>query len=302
MNNLPFLSVIIPVYNGEKTIGECIESLLNQDYPKDKYEIIVVDNNSGDKTAQIVKKYPVRYLEEKAIQSDFAARNRSIRHAANGQILAFTDADCIASRDWLKKSVKAFEDDRIGCVAGSIEGYKAQNYVDEYLSKRKIISQDEKRGDLPLPYAKTANAFYRREVFDKIGLFEERWRSAGDADICWRMQLETDYKIKFIPDTIIFHKHRSTVFSMFKQCLKWGIGYTNLYKKYRERMPKRTLKQTIWIFRRLLYVLAKIGIFSFYKKESMPKDKRKEYLDLISFTGWEVGRIIGSVKNRVFYI
>lgn len=300
MNNTSFVSVIISVYNGERTIGECIESLLSQNYPKDRYEILVVDNNSTDKTAQIIKKYPVSYLEEKAIQGDFAARNRGIK-SARGQILAFTNADCIASNGWIKEGVEGFTDDEIGCIGGEIKGYKPQNYVEEYLCKRNIISQKEKSDDVPLPYAIGANAFYRKAVLDKIGLFEERWKSAGDADICWRMQLETAYKIKFVKNATIFHKHRSTVYSMYKQSLKWGIGYTNLYRKYRNRMSRRSLKQTIWIFQRLIYILFKTIIFIFFK-ERLSKEEKDGYLELISFMGWEMGRIIGSVKNRVFYI
>lgn len=300
MNNLPFLSIIISVYNGEKTIGECIESLLSQDYPKQRYEIIVVDNKSTDKTAQVIKQYPVLCLEERAIQGDFAARNRGIKQA-RGQILAFTNADCIASSEWIKEGVIGFAEDEIGCVAGEIKGYEPQNYVEEYLCKRNILTQEEKPSEFPFPYAKGANAFYRKIVLDKIGLFEEKWKTGGDADICWRMQLETNYKIKFVQGATIFHKHRSTVFSMYKQCFKWGIGYTNLYRKYQSRMPRRSLKQTVWIFRRLIYILLKIAIFVFYK-EKLSKEEKDRYLELIAFMGWEIGRIVGSVKNHVFAI
>lgn len=301
MEKLPFVSVIVPAHNSEATIEKCIESLLNQEYPKDKYEIIIVDNKSRDRTAKIVKSFPVHYAEEKEIRSAYAARNRGIKQA-KGQILAFVDSDCAASRDWLIKGVEGFENVHVGCVGGGIRGGdKPATYVEKYLCKKNIISQEEKPKDLPFPYAKTANAFYRKDVFNKIGLFEEKWISGGDADLSWRMQLETDYKIKFSSDAVVFHKHRETVFSMFKQCEKWGIGYTLLYKKYRERMPKRTCKQTIWILQRLVRVFFQMPIFIFYK-DKMSKEIKEKYLDHISFMGWEVGRILGSITNRVFYI
>jgi cellulose synthase/poly-beta-1,6-N-acetylglucosamine synthase-like glycosyltransferase len=301
MENLPFVSIIVPAYNAERIIQGCIEALLNQDYPKDRYETIVVDNNSRDKTAQIVKKYPVSYVEEKAIQGAYAARNRGINQA-KGQILAFIDADCVASREWIKKGVDSFTEDTVGCIAGGIKGYRPRNYVEEYLCERNMITQEEKTVDLPFPYAKTANAFYKKLIFDKIGFFEEKWISGGDADLSWRMQLETKYKIKFVPEAHVFHKHRSTILSMFMQCINWGIGYTLLYKKYQREMQKRTIKQTLWVLQRLIYILIKAVIFCFYKKETMPKEKREKYLDLISFMGWEIGRIMGSIKNGVLAI
>ena len=100
MNNIPYISVIVPVYNGETTIGKCVEALLNQDYPKDKYEVIIVDNNSKDKTAEVIDQYPVTYALEKGTQSSYAARNSAIK-MAKGDVLAFTDSDCIANNSFM---------------------------------------------------------------------------------------------------------------------------------------------------------------------------------------------------------
>lgn len=301
MENSPFVSIIVPVYNGEATIRECIESLLRQSYSVDRYEIIVVDNGSKDGTADIVKGFSMHYLEEKAIRTSYAARNRGIKEA-KGQILAFIDSDCVASPDWLVNGIEGFKDTNIGCVAGGIKGYEPQNYVEEYLCKKNAISQEEKTTDLPFPHVKTANAFYIKDVFTKIGLFEDRWISGGDADLSLRMQLETGYKIKFSPQATVFHKHRSTLVSMFKQSVKWGIGYSLLCKKYRRSIPKRNLRQVIWVFWHFLCISIKVMLFCFLKKNSMSEKKRTEYLDFISFMGWEVGRIAGSIRNRVFCI
>ena len=90
------ISVIVPVRNNEEMIGDCIESLLAQDYPKEDYEIIVVDNNSTDKTTDIIKKYPVKYLHEEKTGRGIA-RNTAVK-TAFGEIIAFTDSDYIAFR------------------------------------------------------------------------------------------------------------------------------------------------------------------------------------------------------------
>jgi cellulose synthase/poly-beta-1,6-N-acetylglucosamine synthase-like glycosyltransferase len=296
-----FISVIVPVYNGEKDIGNCMESVISQDYPTDKYEVIVVDNGSKDRTADILKKYPVKYVLENKVRSSYAARNAGIVNA-KGDILAFTDADCVAGKNWLKEGGQAFAGEDIGCVAGAIKGCGPANFVEEYLNSRGMISQEEKTEKMPFPYAKTANAFYRKEVFDRTGRFEERWVSGGDADLCWRMQINTGYKIRFASGAAVCHRQRSSVGAMFKQCVTWGKGYTLLYKKYRDKMPKRTLKQVIWIICRLFSIPVRLLPFYFSDKEKMNKEKREKYLDLITFMGWDLGRIIGSIRNGVFYI
>ena len=104
----PLVSVIVPVYNRGEAIGKCIKSLLAQEYPKKKLEIIIVDNNSNDKTKDTIKKYPVKYLLEKE-KGSYAARNKGIEHA-KGEIIAFTDSDCIADKQWVSCLAEGFED------------------------------------------------------------------------------------------------------------------------------------------------------------------------------------------------
>lgn len=296
-DNLPFVSVIVPVYNGEKTIEECITSLLNQKYPKDRYEIIIVDNNSTDNTAQIIQRYPVRYLKEEKIKSSYAARNKGVKNA-KGEILAFTDADCIASDKWLKEGVKSFDEEKVGCVAGKIKGYLPNSEVEKYLIEKNVLSQEITLNHFFLPFPQTANVFYRKDVFAKIGFFEERWVSGGDADFAWRMQIETSYRIKFSPEAIIFHKHRSTAKAMFVQRIKWGKGSVLLYKKYKNKMPRWGIKNTYKEFIWFLYLLE-----SFIKSKifSHKQDKKIKY-DIISFLGRKIGMFIGSVSNRVYYV
>ncbi len=99
------ISIIVPVHNNEMTIDSLLDSLLNQSYPNDKYEIIMVDNNSSDNTRKIISNYPVTLLDEQNIQSSYAARNRGVR-GAKGKILAFTDGDCIPDRYWIATGIE----------------------------------------------------------------------------------------------------------------------------------------------------------------------------------------------------
>ena len=101
------ISVIVPVRNGEQVIDQCLESLMAQCGVGGAVEILVVDNQSTDGTAEAVSKWPVRLLTERTRLSSYAARNTGIQ-ASSGDYLAFTDADCIASPHWLATIVKPF--------------------------------------------------------------------------------------------------------------------------------------------------------------------------------------------------
>lgn len=97
------ISVVVPFYNAEKYIEKCAEALLTQSYPTTRYEIIMVDNNSTDRSVDLIKKYPRIKLLSQQKQGSYAARNQGVA-ASKGTILAFTDADCVPSSDWLQKT------------------------------------------------------------------------------------------------------------------------------------------------------------------------------------------------------
>lgn len=295
----PFISIIVPVYNGERNIKNCIQSLLSLNYPSSSIEIIVVDNNSKDNTYRIIQEYPVIFMKEERIQSSYAARNTAIKRST-GDIIAFTDSDCIADKDWILKAVEQFKDENVGCIAGRIEGYSPSNYIEEYLVRTGCLSQGSTRF---LPYAQTANAVYRREVFDAIGLFEENWISGGDADLTWRMLLHTSYKLAHCHDSLIYHVHRSTLKGLFKQRMTWGYGEVLWHKKYKERYRYHEWE----IFRDysdfVRLVIGKLPAM-FYKKlilkdEEFFQDKK---LTMIAMVGRRFGRIKGSILEKEFYI
>jgi glycosyltransferase involved in cell wall biosynthesis len=217
-------SIIVPVHNMFDTIGPCIESLVSQNYEKNKFEIIVVDNMSTDSTRDIVKKYPVTLLDETVYQSSYAARNTGIKNA-RGKCLAFTDADCVADPNWLIEIAKRLNDTEIGCFAGEIYSYPPTTLTERFSENIGLLRQ---KGPVSgwhfKPYAQTANAVYRAEVFEKIGYFHPSMKSGGDADIAWRMQEKTDYKLLFVPEAKIYHKHRVDASELYKQFRRYGTG------------------------------------------------------------------------------
>src|SRR5262249_8000316 len=128
---LPAVSAVVPVRNGEATIRTCIEALLAQDWPRGALRLVVVDNRSTDATRAVVAEYPVRLLEERRVQSSYAARNRGVA-VSHGDILAFTDADCVPDPGWVRALAAAIAQDGVGLAAGPIEAWRCERLVERY--------------------------------------------------------------------------------------------------------------------------------------------------------------------------
>src|SRR3989304_6820795 len=118
--SFPFVSVIVPAHNAQDNIAKLISSLLDQSYPKNLYEIIVVDNNSSDKTKEIATKSPIKVLEERKIQSSYAARNTGIK-SARGEVFAFIDSDCTATINWIEEGIKALNSNSADLAGGRVQ-------------------------------------------------------------------------------------------------------------------------------------------------------------------------------------
>jgi len=206
------ISVIIPIYNGKNYIKKLLDSLLDLNYPKNDFEIIVVDNNSSDNTIELVKKYPVRLLEEKSIQSSYAARNKGIKHAKY-DILAFIDADCIASKAWIKEGIEPIVNEEADLVGGQVEFYfskeKTASELYDSITNMQVEDNIRERG-----VAKTANLFAKKNIFNKIGLFPEDVQSGGDVQ--WTAKATSKgFKLLYNSKAIVLHPARK-----FKEIIK----------------------------------------------------------------------------------
>ncbi|RJP62066.1 MAG: glycosyltransferase [Candidatus Auribacter fodinae] len=225
----PNISVVVPAYNAEKTIGLCLDSILRQNYPQDKMEVLVVDNNSMDSTAEIIKSYPVTYLFEDKIQSPSGARNKGIVNARHG-LIAFIDSDCIADEHWLANGITSLDDESVGAVGGKILAYKPETYIEEYQDRSGVlwhVVSDEAHARREARLV-TANAFFRKDVFDTLGLFDLRYKGAGeDTDICYAMLRHTNYKLTYNEHALVWHKHRTNLRQFCKQYVRYG--YNNMF-------------------------------------------------------------------------
>lgn len=224
----PMVSVIIPAFNSEATIGALLESLMALDYRRDRLEIIVVDGGSIDRTREIAQRYPVKVIVETR-RGINVARNTGVRNSC-GEILAFTDSDCVVPRDWVKKIVEAFSDSRIGCLGGSVMRYEDDflaRYADESVMPvlRRFRRRELLSGVKPIfRYPAGCNMAFRRNAIEKAGLFDERIRYGFDEDELVERVCRSGYLMLLDPNIIVLHKHRGSLRGLLRQSFNYGRG------------------------------------------------------------------------------
>jgi len=249
---VPYLniSIIVVALNEAKTIPQCLDSLLRLDYPYGELEIVVVDGCSTDSTRDIVREYIEKdprirlVVEEKKGTS--AARNAGF-FAARYDFVAYTDADCVVPRQWIRILHDAFveerqRDPRVAAVGGaaqtdeavsgkfvkaleftlnsSIGSFRFSTTGKSYFKRREVK-------DIP-----TLNILMDREMVKDVGAFDETLRSeAEDAELCYKL-VKDGYKLISIPESYVIHKYRSGPGTWWKNMKRYGRGRMRLMKRY----------------------------------------------------------------------
>lgn len=293
---LPEISVIIPIYNGESELPDLLDCLKAQTYPLDKVEYLLVDNNSQDNTGQLLAKaqesqiIPLIPLAENQIQSSYAARNRGIRTARH-DILAFTDMDCRPSQQWLIELVKPFVDTSIGIVAGEVKALPSENFFEKYSERSDFMNQKYLLEHPFCAYGQTANLAVRKVAFQEVGLFRPYLTTGGDADICWRIQRETDWKLTYSPDAIIFHRHRSSLKDLRSQLKRYGTSNRYLHDLHGVDLMKEFKNKDLvqGLGRWILKDIPKNTVKLFLGKADI-LDVLKSPIDLICFESRSTGQ------------
>ncbi|MDD2653864.1 MAG: PqqD family peptide modification chaperone [Candidatus Omnitrophica bacterium] len=239
----PKVSIIVPAYNSANKIASCLDSLLELNFPKDQREIIVVDNNSTDRTKEIVLRYPVLYVFEKK-RTRGAARNKGIS-IAKGKYIAFTDSDCIVDKDWLKILFEAIESEEefVAC-GGKITAYKTDNIIEKFTEKKNKLSQEiaiDSDVNLQVPRVVTANAIFLRKVIEDIGLFDEDLITSEDTELGWRLSF-SGYQMKYVPEAIVYHVHIRSLINYLLHQFEYGCASNLIFRKYRNIFQSKLSK------------------------------------------------------------
>ncbi|MDY7024191.1 MAG: glycosyltransferase family 2 protein, partial [Cyanobacteriota bacterium] len=227
-NYLPFVSVIIPVFNNAEGLKLCIDSLKLQSYDQNRFEVIVIDNGSEDfaQVKSLVETWDVVTLATEKTPGSYAARNRGLA-IAKGEIIAFTDSDCLPTRDWLQTGVSHLQTvDNCGEVVGKVELFfvnqQHPTLVDIY-ERLTALKQDKMLHRLK--GGATANVFTWKRVIDEVGPFNSSLKSSGDLE--WgRRVYAAGYTQYYAEDAVVRHPTRSTFQELRKRSIRIsGGGY-----------------------------------------------------------------------------
>lgn len=221
----PFVSVIIPFYNDHDRLRKCLDALTHQSYQNDRYEILVVDNGSEQKPDWIAKEFPTVRVTEEQKTGSYAARNRGISLAV-GEVLAFTDSDCIPEALWLREGVRELTDHRgVGLVGGCVEFMyedpsrpTAVELYDSirYMQQRTAV---EKSG-----FAVTANMFTSRNTVSRVGVFDDSIKSGGDKDWGQRV-ISAGFSLAYSEKAVVRHPARRNFSALLQKSARLIGGY-----------------------------------------------------------------------------
>ncbi len=231
----PYISVIVPAYNCSDTITKCIESLLAQDYPN--YEIIIVDDGSTDDTHDICRSYDDRIkLIQTSNGGPSRARNIGVREA-RGDIVAFTDSDCLAHEQWLNQLNRGFDKGLVAGVGGnqvspSDESHFGKTIQDtlsilgfatSYMKPHSSITKTQ--------HNPSCNSAYRKKCFEEIGGFDESMWPGEDVDLDYRL-MQRGYTLIRNPEAIVSHYRPQSIPELSGMMRRYGVSAYNLLIRY----------------------------------------------------------------------
>lgn len=232
----PSVSVVIPALNGEQTLGSCLKALLDQQYGG-SMEIVVINDGSIDGTSALAKSFPGVVVLDQENMGRSASRNRGVA-AASGEIIAFTDADCLPRKDWVKKLVtRLLSIDKGGIVGGAMVIPKNANLWQRVDHQAWAHSTGPEALAGPSLLASTANMCMRKNVFKEAGGFDERFIGSEDSDLALRVH-RAGYYNYFEPAAVVEHHHaRATFQAYIRQRYNYGKWTIQTVLRHRPLTP-----------------------------------------------------------------
>lgn len=238
---LPRVSVLIPAYNEGRIIGKSLEKLLLIGYPKDKFEVIVIDDGSKDDTYKIAKKYETKNVKvlTKKNTGKASTLNFGIKHAKY-EFVAVMDADSFLGKDALRKCMSYFDEDSVAAVTSHVlvkeRGtlWERLQYIEHLIVS--LMRKAQERVNIinatPGPLS-----VYRKDVLIKVGEFDEK-NLVEDVEIAWRL-LKNGYKIRMAFDAMVYSLYPDTFSLWWRQRRRWNIGGIQTFFKYHQSLFDR---------------------------------------------------------------
>lgn len=247
------ISIIIPTYNRSDKLPETVRHIEACDFPKEDFEIIIVNDHGSDNTPSLIRElqsqYPhIRYLEHTIQKGAPGARNTGISEA-QGEYLLFTDDDCLVPPNWISTYIEKFEQHpEVGCIGGPLVPFSGNFFAKVDAMKDRILGitvNNEIIGGDEIATGFTNNTGFRKEVFTKAGLFDERFSVAGEEPEL-RRRVAQHFKIMYIP-LPVKHNHDYNLDYILRIACKQGL----------EIMPPKG------VFKKILLILFHLPRFIF---------------------------------------
>lgn len=263
--NTPFVSVIVPAKNAEKTIEKCINSILNLDY-KD-YEVIIIDDNSTDAAGSILKKYchKVKTIIFSFDIGPSEARNIAAKEA-KGEFLAFTDSDCLVDRFWLKELLACF---RGGSIAGAggiqlppQDESQIGNRISLLFEKIGLLGEYTRKENgkiVTVEHNPSCCVMYRKDIFLKENGFLKDFWPGEDVELDYRLR-KKGYELSFNPKAVVYHYRPDNFESFLRMMERYGRAQGCLVRKYGIFRKTQIIPFVSGILMLLILIIAAINL------------------------------------------
>lgn len=232
----PTVSVIIPVYNDPEGLRTTLDSVCEQTAGCEKYEVVVVDNNSTDNTPSVAQEFTEKHsntklIFEKDIQSSYAARNRGIEYST-GELIAFVDADMHVDKTYVEDVINFTKSSDISYIGCNVGVYLPKNTI--FARYRHWNGFDIQHLVNSRNFSPTCCLIVRRDVFETAGLFEQRMISSGDVEFGKRVH-EYGYNQTYTDQIRLYHPARTSLRSILKREFRIGRGKTQFQSLHPSR-------------------------------------------------------------------
>ncbi len=238
-DDCPYVSIIVPARNEEKMIGKCLDSLINQDYPKNKYEIIVINDRSTDRTQDIINLYQkrnsiIKSMEIKENLSGFTGKQNAVNEGSKlckGEIIMNIDADCIAKPKWIKNTILRFTP-KTGLVMGFNITYN-DNHSSSIFAELQALDMlfllESATGSIGVGvYASCAgsNVAYRKKVLEDENFKKIGFTITEDTAVIQAVSKNPnwDVKVAYDKDAMVMTPAETVLRRFFSQRIRWTLG------------------------------------------------------------------------------
>lgn len=223
--DVPKVSILIATLNNEETIGECLRSVFELNYPKEHLEVIIFDGGSKDSTVKIAQNYPAKIIVKQSNAP--AAYNYAINHVES-EVVGLIDADAKVEKEWLKKLIVHLKDPKVAGVSGTIETWNREGLLPRCIGYDLKYRYSRIKGEANR--IATMNLLLKKSVLKEVGGFNENLPTQYDTDLGVRITGK-GYKIVLEPQAKCYHFNRSTWREYFRQQLQYGRNTSKLYLK-----------------------------------------------------------------------